>query len=144
MKNTQEKIMLSQHFSLWEMTRSGTAIELGIDNTPGKMEIESLKLLCENVLEPLRRRYGAIIISSGYRCEKLNEAVGGVENSQHMRGEAADIHTSDEEQARKYFDFIKENTDFDQLLLEQKLDNGCCWLHVSYTARRKNRRVSMR
>ena len=43
MKNTQEKIMLSQHFSLWEMTRSGTAIELGIDNTPGKMEIESLK-----------------------------------------------------------------------------------------------------
>lgn len=143
MKNKTEKIMLSEHFSLWEMTRSGVAIDMGISNMPDKECIERLRLLCENVLEPLRCRFGAIIISSGYRCERVNDAVGGAGQSQHLTGEAADIHVSDEEQAMRYFDFIRDNTDFDQLLLESKLDNGCCWIHVSYTARRQNRRMAI-
>lgn len=139
MKNTNEKIMLSEHFSLYEMERSGTAISENIENKATESAINNLRALCKNVLEPLRRRFGAIIITSGYRCEKLNRAVGGVINSQHMRGEAADIHTSSMEQAKRYFNFIKENTDFDQLLLEKLMDNGCCWIHVSYTTRRANR-----
>lgn len=143
MKNKEGKTMLSEHFSLYEMVRSGTAISENIDNTPTEAVVSNLRDLCINVLEPLRRRYGAIIISSGYRCEELNRAVGGVKNSQHMRGEAADIHTSSLEQAERYFHFIKEKTDFDQLLLERKLDNGCCWIHVSYTTRRANRQQAI-
>lgn len=139
MENNNQKTMLSEHFSLNEMLRSGTATMLGIENKPDDTHVENLRLLCENVLEPLRRRYGKIIISSGYRCPALNEAVGGATNSQHMRGEAADIHTSSLEQAEKYFHFIEQNTDFDQLLLERRLANGCCWIHVSHTTRRANR-----
>lgn len=135
--------MLSEHFSLYEMERSGTAISENIENKAPEEAVNNLRQLCINVLEPLRRRYGAIIISSGYRCKKLNDAVGGVSNSQHMRGEAADIHTSSLEQAKKYFNFIKENTDFDQLLLESLMDNGCCWIHVSYTTRRANRNQAL-
>ena len=69
---------LAGHFTLGEMLRSGQAIRLGIDNIPGEVEVEALRALCQNVLEPLRLQFGRILISSGYRCERLNKAVGGV------------------------------------------------------------------
>ena len=96
--NTQEKMkettmeMYSPHFSKQEMQRSGMAIRLGIENKPGREEEENLKALCLNVLEPLRKRFGRIIITSGYRSEALNKAVFGEPSSQHLKGEAADIH----------------------------------------------------
>ena len=124
--------MLTAHFSLREMYASGTAIRLGIENVPDEAVIKRLQQLCERVLEPLRQRFGVIRITSGYRCERLNRAVGGVKNSQHLRGEAADIHVSDIEVGRKMFRFIKENLEFDQLLFEHIRENGVCWLHVSY------------
>ena len=124
--------MLTAHFSLREMCASGTAIRLGIENVPDEAVIKRLQQLCEHVLEPLRQRFGVIRITSGYRCERLNRAVGGVKNSQHLRGEAADIHVSDIEVGRKMFRFIKENLEFDQLLFEHIRENGVCWLHVSY------------
>ena len=124
--------MLTAHFSLREMCASGTAIRLGIENVPDEAVIKRLQQLCEHVLEPLRQRFGVIRITSGYRCERLNRAVGGVKNSQHLRGEAADIHVSDIEVGRKMFRFIKENLAFDQLLFEHIRENGVCWLHVSY------------
>ena len=124
--------MLTAHFSLREMCASGTAIRLGIENVPDEAVIKRLQQLCEHVLEPLRQRFGVIRITSGYRCERLNRAVGGVKNSQHLRGEAADIHVSNIEVGRKMFRFIKENLEFDQLLFERILENGVCWLHVSY------------
>lgn len=61
---------LSPHFRLIEFTRSGVATDKGIDNTPGKEEVDALRALCENILEPLRHRFGAIYISSGYRCRR--------------------------------------------------------------------------
>ena len=134
---------LSPHFTLSEMTDSGTARRLKIDNSAPSTEIvENLRALCLEVLEPVRRRFGRTLINSGYRCEKLNAAVGGVKESQHLRGEAADIHCSSLEEARRRFDFIRRNTDFDQLLLERRHDIGTCWLHVSYVrqpGRRRNR-----
>jgi len=136
MKNTStnkvQTRMLTAHFSLREMCASGTAIRLGIKNEPSEEVINRLQQLCEHVLEPLRQRFGVIRITSGYRCDRLNRAVGGVKNSQHRLGEAADIHVSNIEVGRKMFRYIKENLEFDQLLFERIQENGACWLHVSY------------
>lgn len=131
---------LAEHFTLREMTLSGTAIRLGIDNTPNEKEVTHLRTLCQEVLEPLRRRFGVIRINSGFRCPELNKAVGGVDNSQHKRGQAADIHCASVEEAKRMYDYIRQHLDYDQLLLERKLGNGCCWLHVSYVCRKLNRR----
>ena len=152
MKNTTEKErisdreqarreQLSEHFTLWELTRSATAIDLNIKNQPGPTEVEALKQLCIHVLEPLRRRFGRILITSGYRCKRVNEAVGGAIYSQHCRGEAADIYIANIEMACKYFKFIQEETDFDQLIWEPRGAEEARWLHVSYTTRRKNRKM---
>lgn len=130
---------LSKHFTLWEMMRSGTAVRMNIKNVPDEQEKAALRQLCEHVLEPLRCRYGAITITSGYRCLRLNRAVGGVPTSQHMRGEAADIFIPNLETGRKYFDFIKNNTTFDQLIWEPRGADVPRWLHVSYTTQRPNR-----
>ena len=144
--NTQEKMkettmeMYSPHFSKQEMQRSGMAIRLGIENKPGREEEENLKALCLNVLEPLRKRFGRIIITSGYRSEALNKAIFGEPSSQHLKGEAADIHIPNEEVGRRYFRFIKYVLDYDQLLFERRLSNGCMWLHVSYCRDRKHNR----
>ena len=138
MKNTNINLqtrMLTAHFSLREMCASGTAIRLGIKNEPSEEVINRLQQLCEHVLEPLRQRFGVIRITSGYRCDRLNRAVGGVKNSQHRLGEAADIHVSNIEVGRKMFRYIKENLEFDQLLFERIQENGACWLHVSFRAK---------
>lgn len=127
---------LSPHFRLGEFVRSATAVDLRIDNRPPAIAVEALRLLCEEVLEPLRRRFGCIRITSGYRCETLNRAVGGVANSQHLFGEAADIFVPNEETALKYIDFLRTHTPFDQLILEPRDARIPRWLHVSYTIRR--------
>lgn len=136
----QKPTMLSEHFSLEEMVRSGVAIRRKIENNPSLADIDRLRQLCVNVLEPVRRRFGVTRISSGYRSVPLNAAVGGVVTSQHLTGEAADIHISDAEKGRKVYEYIRCNLDFDQLLFEHRMSNGCRWLHVSYTTRRPNRR----
>lgn len=134
---------LTAHFNLSEFTRSETASERHIDNTPTASAVTNLKHLCEQVLEPLRCWYGKpITIGSGYRCPKLNAAVGGVKNSQHMTGEAADLQVvlnvskSNPEaynaELRRLFDFIKSNLPYDQLILERnKPTSKTYWIHVS-------------
>lgn len=134
-----EKRRLSEHFTLYEFTRSGTAIEHDIDNTPDARQVQALTALCLNVLEPLRRRFGPIVISSGYRSRRVNKLVGGVASSQHCVGEAADIVVGDADRARRMADFISRHTDFDQMILEPMGAATPRWLHVSYTTRRKNR-----
>ncbi len=142
MKNTQQDdIQLSEHFRLSEFTRSATAIRNGIDNTPSIEDIEALQSLCINVLEPLRRRFGVIRITSGYRSPKLNSVIGGSRTSQHMFGEAADIHVGNREVALKFYNFIMHNIVFDQMLLEMRKGKVHC-LHISYTTERVNRRMA--
>lgn len=131
---------LSRHFKLSEFTRSATAIRLGIDNTPCPEKIEALQNLCIHVLEPLRERFGVIRITSGYRCGAVNREIGGSRTSQHLLGEAADIHVGSLEMARKYFYFIRDNLEFDQMLLEMKQGKVHC-LHISYVTCRENRRM---
>ena len=109
---------LSEHFDLNEFTRSATADRLHIDNSIPEELIPSLKNLCEKVLEPLRQHFGTpVVISSGYRCPALNRAVGGVPNSQHLKGEAADIVMPKIADA---FYWLIDNTPFDQLGFESK------------------------
>ncbi len=123
---------LSAHFTLREMCQSGTAMKRGIKNIPTEPVVRRLRLLCQNVLEPLRLRFGVIRITSGYRCEQLNAAVGGSPHSQHLLGEAADIHIASMEVGRKMYEYIRDRLDYDQLLFEHRMSNGACWLHVSY------------
>lgn len=83
---------LTRNFDLDEFIRSETAEKLGIDNTPPEKFENNIKYLCTKLLQPLRSLYGKpMIISSGFRCKELNEAVGGVETSFHTVGLAADI-----------------------------------------------------
>lgn len=85
-------MQLSEHFSLEEMTVSQTAARRGIDNTPSPEIVENLKKVCD-VLEQIRAVVGRpILVSSGYRCPELNDAVGGARDSAHTKGLAADIN----------------------------------------------------
>jgi hypothetical protein len=125
-------IKIGQYFSLAEMCASDTAKAKGIDNRPSVEAAVNLTLLCTKVLDPLRKAMGPITISSGFRCAALNKAVGGVSNSQHMKGQAADINIKgDLAYGRRLFAWIKANVEFDQLIWEYN-SAGVCWIHVSY------------
>ena len=127
---------LTKNFELEEMVRSVTARERGIDNTPPKKVKENLRMLCEEVLQPLRDRWGApIVVSSGYRCPQLNRAVGGVRNSDHLYGCAADIHAlgdkpeDNERLFRLAVSMMKEGTlrNVKQIIDEYHYN----WIHIS-------------
>lgn len=138
-------MQLTEHFTLEEFTTSSTAKARGIDNSVSSQRVvDNLRNLCEQVLEPLRSYANQpITISSGYRCKALNKVVGGARNSQHMTGEAADIHIplydfkdstgsrlTDIQLARDWIQWLTDNTDFDQLILET-VNRRIFWIHVS-------------
>lgn len=130
---------LSDNFSLFELTYSVTAQANGINNIPPKCVIPNLKALCQHVLQPLRNYLGVpVIITSGYRCAMLNKKIGGVPNSQHCLGMAADFVTPQKD-LKASFDYIKNYLEYDQLLFEYSKD-GSCWIHVSYNPDGNNRR----
>ena len=136
-------MQLSEHFQLAEFTRSATASARMIDNTPNDAVLANLKNLVTKVLEPLRQWYGKpITIGSGYRCKALNTAVGGVKNSQHMTGEAADLQVtlnvskSDpaayNAELRRLYDYIRKNLPHDQVIMERNTPTSkTYWIHVS-------------
>lgn len=133
-----------KYFSIRELTNSATAKRLNIDNVPDDTVKMRLEALVDSVLDPLRKLYNKPIkVTSGYRCPRLNAAVGGSQNSQHMRGEAADITSlnDDLDENKKILDILlKSGLTFDQLLIEHPDRKGRPdWIHVSYTRRRPNR-----
>lgn len=128
---------MGKYFDIKELCHSDTANARGIDNTPTEEVKENLQALIENVLDPVREWYGKpIYVNSGYRCPELNKAVGGVNNSQHVNGQAADIDVFDEKENRKIFDYIVNYLNFDQCLWE----NNGAWIHVSYKREGGNRK----
>lgn len=136
-------LILSPHFKLSEFTKSQTATARKIDNNPSLAVVEKLQQLCINVLEPLRNAFNTpITIGSGYRCPQLNSAVGGVKNSQHMTGEACDIHLPDRVTGKKWFLWIKETLVFDQLIMERESKESTrYWIHVSYKSSGNRKQV---
>ena len=119
---------LTEHFDYEELISSDTAKLGGIYNVPHDRQAACLALLSVEVLEPARQAYGKPIrVTSGYRSERLNKAVGGKPNSQHLRGQAADLQADNLE---RLYDIIQAQGNYDQLLLES---NGKIkWIHVSY------------
>jgi len=134
---------LSKNFSLKEMTKSQTALRRGIDNEPGDEQEANLQQLCEQVLQKVRDHFGKpVTVNSGYRSPELNKAIGGSTTSDHCKGMAADIEIpgiSNYEIA----DWIKENCEFRQLILEFYTpgvpDSG--WVHVSYNYEENEKKV---
>lgn len=121
---------LSQYFDLSEFEYSDTAKQHGITNTVPRELIPDIVRLHDNVLLPLRKALGApVTITSGYRGEKLNKLIGGAVNSQHCKGQAADISVKGQSNLA-VFNFIRQRYNFDQLILENV--NGAQWVHVSY------------
>ena len=125
------------------MTKSQTALRRGIDNEPGDEEEANLQQLCEQVLQKVRDHFGKpVTVNSGYRSPELNKAIGGSTTSDHCKGMAADIEipgVSNYELA----DWIKENCEFRQLILEFYTpgvpDSG--WVHVSYNYEENEKKV---
>ena len=119
------------YFTLRELTNSSVAEKNKIDNTPSFEVVEHLSELVDKILEPMRAAYGkAITVTSGYRCAVLNKAVGGVANSAHIYGYAADLRASDMAGFKKFVRewLISQRVRFDQCILES---NGSTeWVHV--------------
>jgi uncharacterized protein YcbK (DUF882 family) len=127
-------MMLSDHFSLAEFTKSQTAIRKGIKNDPNDAAIENMRLLCENILEPVRQHYDIpFTLNSGFRCLALNEAVGSSSRSQHVTGQAADFEIPTIAN-KNLAHWIMDNLDYDQVLLEfyKEGDPSSGWVHCSY------------
>ena len=131
---------LSENFSLREYIKSQTASRKGIDNSPSDEHLESAIALFENVVQPVRDHFGPTIITSGYRSPALNEAIGGSSTSQHSKGEAVDLEVLGVSTA-EVCEWIAENTNFDQLILEFYTpgDTNSGWVHVSYVKDAENR-----
>ena len=128
---------LSKSFTLNELTKSQEALRLGIDNTPSEEHILNLKILCENILQPLRDFYGMpVSVSSGYRSPELCKAIGSSSTSQHTRGEAADFEIFSIAN-KDLAEFIVANLNFDQCILEFWNENepNSGWVHCSFSIR---------
>ena len=138
-------MQLTTNFSLAELTSSQVASRNGLNNNPTAGQIENLKKLCESILQPIRNHYDApVIVSSGFRSPELCIRIGSSIDSQHAKEQAADIQVVgiDNKALAKY---IKENLDFDQLILEfYKESEGphSGWVHVSYIGK-GNRKESL-
>ena len=123
---------ISEHISYSEATKSQTASRLGISNDPNIDQIDAMKLVAEMVFEPLRKATGKpIVISSFFRCEKLNKKIGGAPGSQHTKGEAMDLDLDGFN--KELFSHIKSHLNFDQLIWEFGNVNEPDWVHVSYS-----------
>jgi len=124
---------LSRNFTLQELIKSDTAIRKGIDNNPNADQIEKLKRLCENVLQPVRDQFGRVKVTSGFRSPELCLAIGSSINSQHTKAEAADFECVGVDNA-EVADWVYRNCQTDQLILEYYTpgEPNSGWIHASW------------
>lgn len=139
---------LTEHFTLEELVRSQAAVRHSFDEqfSPPDAIKENLTALCQFVLEPVRTalefkhsRVIGIQITSGYRCPRANTAIGGAANSQHTKGQAADIHCN-EITVEELYTFIKQSG----IVYDQLIQEFGQWVHVSFTATGENRQQNLR
>ena len=122
-QNRPDDILLSPHFRLIEFIKA----DKYPDNKPTLQDVVNMAYGCQMLLEPARIAVGPIIVNSGFRNSRVNRLVGGVDNSQHTRGQAADIRPADPRQFQRLVSFLKASPYTDQLL------TGSTWLHISWT-----------
>ena len=127
---------LSKNFTLEEMVATS---HKGLQDTPTLEVVQNLQKLCVLVLQPLRDTIGSpVYINSGYRSKRLNARVGGVPNSRHLQGRAADIHCDNLDYAKVIFDILRQNKYVDKAIIERRRSSpnpsrkggGSCWVHV--------------
>ena len=124
---------ITRNFTFDELINSTVAKRLGLDNTPNEYEKEKLIQLAKEILQPIRDKWGSpIIVNSAYRSEAVNKAVGGVKNSQHRLGEAADLTVGSKEANKNLFNTIYKLIMTGQLQVGQLIDEyGYSWVHIS-------------
>jgi len=125
---------LSKNFTVTELTKSADALRKGLDNSPDQAIVDNLKLLAENILQPIRDHFNkAVTINSGYRSPAVNASVGGSATSDHCKGMAADIEIVGVDN-KVLAQHIVDTYKFTQVILEFYTkgipDSG--WVHVSY------------
>jgi zinc D-Ala-D-Ala carboxypeptidase len=127
-------MLLSENFTLDELTKSQEAIRLGIENEPNDEQVGNLILLCKNILQPIRNYFKMpVSVSSGFRSAALCEAIGSSAKSQHTKGQAADFEIFGVHN-KEVSDWIVKNLDYDQCILEfwNPNDPNSGWVHCSY------------
>jgi hypothetical protein len=135
-------IKLSSNFTLAELAFSQAAVDHGIENLPNQAEIAHLRTLCEKILQPARDALGPLRINSGFRSEQVNKIVGGVSNSDHRLGFAADVVPFEVGTRDLAVWVVKNIKNFDQVILEFGTLENPRWVHLS--AAPKNRRQVLR
>ena len=131
---------ISKHISYKEAVGSNYAKQKGIKNKPNEDQVENMKLLAEEVFEPLREWVDAPIkVNSMFRSLELNTALKGSKTSSHMKGEAMDITSMGGKSNLEMFHYIKDNLCFDQLIWE--FGNEPKWLHVSFNKDNNRKQV---
>ena len=132
---------ISKYISYLEATTSQTAIRKAILNAPSEKELICMQLVGIRVFDVVREHFGVPLrVSSFFRSEKLNKAVGGSKTSQHVKGQAIDMQGTGKVTNKMVFDYIKDNLDFDQLIWEYGTEKNPAWVHVSYISKEKNRK----
>ena len=125
----KNKVMkLSKNFTLEEMVATS---HKGLQDIPALEVVQNLQKLCVLLLQPLRDTIGApVYINSGYRSKRLNARVGGVPNSRHLQGKAADIHCDNFDYAKVIFDILRQNKYVAYTYIGRPSPKGSCWVHV--------------
>ena len=141
---------ISKNFTLAELTKSNTATRLGISNTPDKEGIHKLRLLATELLQPLRNAVGPLRVTSGFRSESLNAAIGGSNKSQHTKCEAVDLQfvkRGSMDNMRIFNAIIRLGLEFDQCILEfggatanSDSDNPD-WIHISWKVTENRKQI---
>ena len=132
---------ISDHITLREATKSNTALRLNINNIPNDYQTGNMVAIAVNLFEPLRKWVGGPIrINSFFRSDKLNEAIGGSNRSQHCQGRAMDIDDNFGHKTNaEMFEYIKQNLNYDQMIWEFGDDANPDWVHISYVSKDQNR-----
>lgn len=128
---------ISKNITYKEAVKSQTASRRNIDNTPDDLQLSRMRLVAKEIFQPVREHFNVPIgVSSFFRSELLNKAIGGSLTSSHVKGEAIDIDADmfGGVTNKQLFDFIKDNLTFDQLIWEFGTDKEPAWVHASYRA----------
>lgn len=140
--SNDDNVNISEHFTYYELIRSSTALANGIVNIPDAEQVANAQATAERVLEPCRRKFGKIYVSSWFRCKELNVAVKGAIDSNHMKAQAVDIKVMNPAYTNaQLFYYIKDNLIFDELIWEKGTKTNPDWVHVSYSRMHNRKKI---